>query len=398
MAKYRDISPLEFTYLAGDVEDYSPVVNQFVLEGRGELNLADWQAAVKKAAEANPGSRMRLAGRWGGRHWSDDGPMPKVQEIQTNWDGMGPEGYPFQKTRINLREDPTFEVNLLPGDDISRIIFRSHHAVTDGKGQLHFMEEVFRALNGEPLLGSTSTVMDMNIAEQEGFPEKQTIKGRYAPVTKAASDPNVHGVNWIRFDWKGKPNNLTAKLLLTVAQLVREQHGEEQPALIRVPADLRRYLKNDDRITIANASGAIDLLIEPDATVKSIRSAIIKAMRNKEDLAAFKKSQDWVRWLPGMIFRPRERDLAIIHKLGTYRNTGTVSYLGEMDLTKLSSAAFKAEKFFGLPIPFESRSIYLGIIYCHDTAVCTMGMPKALADLQGCREIANRICDILDSF
>ncbi len=84
----RPLSPPECGHIVFD-EISPPLVNQIVFEGNGQLDISDWQLAVKKASEANPGSRLVLHGHLGGCRWIDSGIVPPVSEIDgSEWDGM----------------------------------------------------------------------------------------------------------------------------------------------------------------------------------------------------------------------------------------------------------------------------------------------------------------------
>ena len=79
MAFYRNLSPLErSSYLAFEEADSSPRINQFILEGEGEFDLALLRKAVAQAAKVHPGSRLKLKGASKLSYWDDGGAPPNV--------------------------------------------------------------------------------------------------------------------------------------------------------------------------------------------------------------------------------------------------------------------------------------------------------------------------------
>ena len=113
MSFYRKPSPLEITYAGPDTEETSPFVNQFFIEGEGELVIDDWRAAVEKVAAANKGSRLRLKGVWGWKYWDDQGPLASVEAIDTDWDGSSSENAPILGRPIDIRKGPNAEIILM---------------------------------------------------------------------------------------------------------------------------------------------------------------------------------------------------------------------------------------------------------------------------------------------
>src|SRR5262245_20294854 len=127
-----------------------------VLEGDGSLSPEGLRAAMVQVAQANPGCRLILRGMLGWARWVAAGPVPPVRLVE-GWTTDEPNAE--IERPLSPFHGPTCEVVLAPSSR-PRIVFRSFHGVMDGRGLLHFAEEVFRALRGEQLVGSSCTLSD----------------------------------------------------------------------------------------------------------------------------------------------------------------------------------------------------------------------------------------------
>lgn len=392
MSFFRTPSPLEFSYIGMDTPSTGSVmVNQFLSQGQGSIDRAKLEDALRQAADANPGIRLRLRGFWGWRYWDDAGTNPVVEEINApEWDGMSSEHCPRIGEYIDLRKDSLVQASIIYTRNDVYLLFRTHHAITDGRGTVHFLADAFRIMRGEKPLGSTSKLTEWDIAMREERPPRPVIEGNCLPVTNFPVNPTARGCRWQRFVWNGDKNKLTAKIMFALAQLAWETHGDGK-ILIRIPADLRRYLKDEEGFTVANCSGALDFEMKPDQTLNQIRSQLVKAMRNKEDLSPFMESHKFARWMPPATFRVNPEILRKTHESGRYRMTAIVTNLGDVDLAPFTLDTYQPKELFGVPIAFENRPIYVGAASQGNNTGIMVGIPKALAT----QEQLQQFCDML---
>lgn len=382
MSFYRTPSPLEFTYIGADSPPISNTVNQFLSQGTGSINKSKLTDALRQAADANPGIKLRLRGFWGWRYWDDAGAYPIVEEIEApDWDGLSSENCPRIGQYIDLRKDPLVQASIIHTRQDVYLLFRTHHAITDGRGTVHFLADAFRIMRGEKPVGSTSKLTEWDIAMREERPPRPVVEGNCIPVTPFASRPLERGCRWQRFVWNGDKNKLTAKIMIALAQLAWENNGDGK-VLIRIPADLRRYLKADEGITTANCSGALDFEITPENSLNQIRSQLVKAMRNKEDLSPFAENHRYARWLPPSMFRNNPEILRKTHESRRYRMSAIVTNLGDVDLAPFTLDTYKPKELFGVPIAMENRPMYVGAATQGEDTGIMVGVPKALADQQ----------------
>ena len=398
MSFYRTPSPLEFSYIATDTPEKSPLVNQFFVTGEGSIDPQKLQGALNEAAQINPAFRFRLRGFWGWRYWDDEGPSPLVKEVNApDWDSSSSYQAPCLGDPINPRKDPVCLVCIIHAKNGYHVLFRTHHAVSDGRGTVHFIQDVFRILRGEQPIGSHSKITEWDVAQSNERPARPITEGDCIPLVKGSLDPDRLGYQWIRFSWQGSTNKFAAKLLSATSSLGREMYGDGK-VIVRIPADLRRYIEPDETFTTANCSGAIDLEIEPDLPVNKLQSKIIRAMRNKEDLSPFLDNHKYARWVPRAMMLQHPKNLRQNHVDQRYRMSGIISYLGEVDNSLFQCEGFKPTSQFGIPIPFENRSLFVGAAENDGSVDIIVGCPKALLTEAEIKSYSEKLAERLNSF
>lgn len=396
MGFFRQLSPSESLYVAQDTEEFSPFVNQFIVEGQGKLDPEKWRKAVAEVDKKNPGLKLKLKGFSGWRYWDSDGLTPEIISIDAEWDGVCSEDAPPFSPSINPRRDPVATITLISGTS-SHIVFRTHHAITDGMGLLHWMKEVFRALRGEPLLGSPGTKTEVDLPQS--IMEKRTVAPiqwrdclTIAPKSEA---PETTGYGWHRFHWEGSRYMILSKLLLALSQVAWEFHGEGKIAF-RIPSDLRGYFDKDEPYSTANLAGVIDFEVTPKDTVKSIQMKMGKIKKQYGDLKLTPKWIKLLNWMPGKILKFPTNKNSERHKTGLYCATANVSHLGHFEAETFSTDEFTATDVFAVPIALDSRS-FLTIFTTDNGLSATVGMPKAIGQNGVMKNVCDRIVEKLNT-
>ena len=105
MSKFRNISAAEFTFLGRDTETESPFVNQFFVEGKGNISKEQMQQAVSLATEKNPGISLQLKNHWAWRYWARNSNLPEVFEYSGPWQGNSSENTEVIDKPFNARTD-----------------------------------------------------------------------------------------------------------------------------------------------------------------------------------------------------------------------------------------------------------------------------------------------------
>lgn len=385
MAFYRYPSPVELSYIAEDTPETSPFVNQFVIEGVGDITVSDLQAAVHRVAEFMPEIRLVMRGVLKWRYWDDGGPLPRVYAVDaSHWDGQSSDNAPVLGAPMNVRKGPLCEVVLLEGEPL-RILFRTHHACTDGLGTLYLMESVFKVLRGEPVEPPNSRKTDWDVVQQEGHVEKQVKLGNAKPIFRNFSAPTARGYHWKRMRIPGSPSGITGKVMSVLADMAN--NGDDGRFLIRVPSDLRRYLPKDE-FTASNCAAAMDIEPEDVRGHKKMQHLLIQNMRNRQDLALLQPSFRWALRLPFFILRPKEKARLRMLARNRFVYSVMLTNLGEISPEKYCTSTFEFTGGFGVPIPLRAP-MTVGFCYFNKMLWLSIGMPSAV----GTREDLDRVSD-----
>ena len=404
MTFFRRISPVEATHLAKDKLPDGQFVNQFFIEGhfvngQTHFNKQDWENAVRKASEANPAINSQLRGRWGFRYWKNTGKIPEVLCYEGSWDGCSSTHFENIAPFINPRRDSNASIvliNQLASDETpakALILFRIHHGLCDGAATAHWIQEVFRALRGETLAGSISTLNEYDIVKRVDYPKPEVFRGRCLPVFPKSSQAEKQACHWIKYHWDQSEKRIVAKLLWILRKVAVEQHGEGR-TVFRLSADLRHYLNAEElqNVQFSNLSGIFDIDVKADDSVKRIQFKIIKALRNKQDLSVYpKRMLPLTRWVPGSIFNIKAKDAEKMHARGLCNITGMIGYANHIDLDAISFDGFSASGAFAIPMPIQDKSVFMGVASSPKGIDVIISAPNALSNTEHAFALAERI-------
>jgi len=358
-----------------------PFVNQMVLEGDGVPSPPPdgWDGAMTRVVEAQPGWRGRLHGFLGTCRWVADGPLPRVRVFpDSTWDGRSPDNAPFLLRPLPPRSGPACEVVILPGEP-TRIVVRTQHAQTDGRGTVLLARAFFAALRGdEPPRAVPGPLGDVGLARQLGVaPEK--IPGNDAAPVVGPAVPATFGTTWQRHRVEGRFSDLVPRLALLLARGIERR--PEQTIRMVIPVDMRRHVP--DLVSTANLTGLVRLavheLMEDSEPVAAIENSLRRAMDNREE-ARVMLSVEFVRWLP-LAFTAwiAKGGFRRALRTGAHGSTAILSNLGRLDLAALGGGGFRARRAFFIPPGNPGLPLFLGISG-DDAGVELCGtMPSALA-------------------
>jgi hypothetical protein len=374
MTYSRPLCRTEKVYLVLD-EKRPGFANQFILEGTGVLDREKWQKAVETASEANPGSRLVLRGTWAFSRWVDSGITPRVREMDSNgWDGSGPERGPaFLNESLPAREGPTCEVILLHGDP-HRIIFRTHHAVMDGRGTLHWIEDIIRALNGLPVNGSDSRITELEMCKS--FQKK----GRTPPAPEFIAptgmpEPGKAGVTWQHIRIPGRYKNLMGQVAVLIARYTWK-NGEGR-VRFSIPVDLRPR-KEGIRAT-GNLTNFIYLYPTPGTTPKDIRRDMAQQLEELKDGMLYWGDR-LIPFMPmGMIRRSIDKQLSVRNTTGRYHTTAVISNMGYVPVEYMQGAGFFGNYGWAIPPCQELMPLFFGMGAVENGTILMVSIPNSLA-------------------
>jgi len=348
--------------------------NGFILEGEGRVPAARWLAALQAVSAINPGARLRMVGK----RWESDGLPPRLRIIEegaphSDWDGRNSDRADFlYETPLPLDTGPTVELVVIhrPANK-TLLVLRSHHATMDGMGTMHFYLELFRALRGEPLVGTNAAFSDTDLMQSVGA-KKSTSKHLKTAAMTGQPRGDEAGDEWRRISL-GKPRkNQLARVADAVADFAR-QHSPQRSLLIGVPVDLRRHAPGLN--STANYTNMILVRLDPGEGGEAFRLRL-KEMLDQKMETVYPRILDVFKW-----FSLRRLDLMLSRRESNYRTkkaleTAVISNLGRHEAAPLSGGGFTVEKFYVIPI---KGSIFFGMACVNDAVELTLNIPRVLA-------------------
>ncbi|MGE5372054.1 MAG: hypothetical protein ACM3QZ_08715 [Solirubrobacterales bacterium] len=373
----RRVSLNERAFLAMDRLG-QPVVNQAVFESPTPVNPMLFKAAVEEASSANPGSRLVLKGRLAGCRWIDSGVTPVIREVDgSQWDGFGPDGAPFLDVPLDPVTGPTCEIVIANGGQkqpVQRIIFRTHHAVMDGRGTLFWAQDVFRAIRGLRPIGSHSALTDLEMARSIQSNTRKPYPAQFLAPTGKAEGTEL-GVTWSRVRLRGSFPNLLGQLSVLLAEEARRTGPG--PFLYGIPVDMRRHCP--DLTSTGNLTYSIYGFVEPEMTAEHITRDIRRQLaENREGMLSVEDTL--LRYIPlDWIAGSMRRTIRKRHLTGQYSLSAILSNLGRIPLAEYSGGGFKAAEMWAIPPPAEYYPYFVVLAGYRDILNLTVSVPKVLA-------------------
>jgi NRPS condensation-like uncharacterized protein len=353
----------------------SDMTFHFIFDGEGRLDPERWRKAVAVASEANPGTRLILKGHLGWSRWVDSGITPPVREVDgSNWDGMGTQNAPtFFLEPLPYRESPTCEIILIQGP-VPRVVFRTHHGVCDARGALFWVEDVFRALRGETVVGSTSNMTDVEMCRSFQDQYRTPFPTEHIAPTGSARG-NESGMIWKRCSLKGKIPHLLSRCVRLAAEEAW-RHGE---GVVRfgIPVDLRRH--KPELSSTGNLSFALYIEVKKDTTPDEIERDIALQI-SRGDEGRLTKGDELLEHIPlCLIRRMAARIIRKRHDRGIYSLSGILSNLGRVDLNRFHGGGFAAKNFWGIAPNSEYYPFFLVMMGYEGGTELILSVPRVLA-------------------
>lgn len=344
-----------------------------VLEGTGALDISRWEKAVAAACDANPGSRLIYTGwsRWA--KWVDSGVSAPIRVFDgTHWSGNGPDGAPFLFDPLPFQQTHSCEVVLVQGHP-SRVVFRTLHATMDGGGTLLWVYDIFRALRGEPLMGSSSTLTDTELLSGLNYPVRKKRKAGKCLAPTGAIEGEATGYIWKRAQLQGSFSRLLPRAALAIARETRKQGPGS--VCFNVPFDLR--LRIPGLRSTANLSRRLVLQVPPEATVDTIHEQMRYDLDHISGDPKILKLITYapLGWINRLFTFLRKKSL----RSGRYPTTGSISNLGRIQMDLLQGGGFETRTAFFIPPGTEAKPFFMTLAGCRDSVEMVVSMPKGLA-------------------
>jgi hypothetical protein len=351
-ARYvRPVSPLE---------RYSLVLNEAyryhvdgIVEGSGSIDREQLQQAVERAAAANPAIRVRLRGWLQYARWVDSGIAPKVRLLPlSDWDGRSEQNAPFLLERLRpMRGGAVADVLIVPGrDGKTRLVFRTLHAAIDGRGFLHWVAEVCRAMRGERLEGSDSKLTDMDIQQLHAdklAPEPPAAPAMCIPViAPSAGGREPLGYVWRRAIIDNNVQQLLPKTAVFLAQWARRREAGDVG--FTIPVDYRGVRTQE--MGLGNMTGYVRLTVPEGASSRGLMLQLGHNLRAYADcrqipgIRALLKLPVWY-----MLRRGRPQVDKALYTVTPSVPSGGIVSMGNMSADSYSFPGFDAQMLYGIP-------------------------------------------------
>ena len=335
--RHRKISPFEWIYLSA-ARHFPPLAIQLWIEAESLPARAELENALAVAATANPGARLVPAGGW----WVDSGKTPCIRNI--------PGSEPFSLTHpclhaaFSFKDAPPIEIVCWPG---TGLIFRCSHALMDAGGLVFFAEETFRALRGEPLLGTCTGISDHDYLAGLGHPRSRPLLSPDKKSPLGDPTPGKAGFLQARRTIPGQVSAVSARLACALEKM--HLHPDCSGRIL-LPVDLRQV--DASLRSTCNFSNALFLELPASSAWTAYHCRILELL-GRHDERAVSRLDALLRWIPAPLLGAgiqRLHDHQVKHD--RYLFSATVSHIGSVSLRAFSAQGFTPKAI--VPLPFDA--------------------------------------------
>jgi hypothetical protein len=372
----RRLSVFEYGHAAAGASAKTldpPRIITMVLEGESRVTPGQWGDALRCVVDANPGVCLRIQGFRQRARWTSDRALPPHVRVIENcqWDGSSQRGIELiEQTPLPLQAGPATELIIATGK-ITRVILRTHHALMDGMGVQHLFQELFRALRGEPLLGTNAAFSDVDLMRTVTSAGWRGGGTSPIPLTGGAQGAG-HGDVWQRLTLPAGPQqNFMGRVAEVAARYAWS--FKPGPARIAVAVSLRRHLPGLK--STMNFSSMFHVEMIPGETADDFRRKVREYLGQNRD-AAYPAVAEFIRYLSfGLIDRVSGRtpENYLRRKL---LETAVITNLGVIDMAPLTCAQFEPDNYYCLPVMGNS---FIVLSACGRHLNIVVGMPAVYA-------------------
>ncbi len=330
--------------------------------------------ALRQVADANPGACLRLRRDTWPVRWESAGPPPRLRVVEgCDWDARSEQGAEFIGAEpLSLEDGPSIELILARRTDgDTTLVLRTFHAVMDGGGFMHFYRELFRALRGEPLLGTNAAFSDVELMRSTGVRHSLS---RHIPTCGLMGEPagTATGDEWRRISLRGAQPQILARCAVAMAAFAHQR--SERTALIAVPVDLRRHAPG--LLSTTNFSAMLLVPLQPGDGVEAFRTRLAEMLAGRME-TVFPRWLDGVRrlplaWLDRLVSRTRAN-----YTRRRPLETLVVSNMGRYASAEYSCPGLRLQTLVPEPLPGSAFSALAGV---DDRVELIINLPRVLGD------------------
>lgn len=390
---YKKVSNTERFYQV--CEKISPPFSlQMLVEGKGNITIEDLREAVKVVSKLNKGTIINLKRKGLNQYWIEGTLLPSVkladekyfEQFDDNRVLLDNFNNPYFYNKLNVENGPACEIWLIKGKK-TRVLFRGHHSLMDARGLLFWAEEVFRYLKKEPLLGTNTTIRD--IEYYKTFEQNSNVKkvplGARSPSPLGKTIGNDLTPIWARKKLYGNYPTLVSQLIYLLTQ--ESFKHSDRPANFMISADLRNKENNFQSTT--NLSSPMYLTVKKEHTWLDIYTEIVTSFKENRD-KQIDKSESIVHFVPvNLLSNVLDKFLKSIYKKDSHMFSVAISNLGKIDPESFSTSTFKCSNTLFLPVDIPGFSIsliavenpeYIDLILSAPTFIANNGRLEKLMD------------------
>ncbi|GHE43760.1 non-ribosomal peptide synthetase [Streptomyces vinaceus] len=340
----RPVSPTEHLYLAAG-HARGAMALRIVVEGRGAPAPAALRAAVARAAESCPGSRLVRRGPV----WSAEGPLPAIRYAAP---GAGRLDVSHPATAALLTGDPHrdapagCEVLVVPAaaHGTDTLVFSASHALMDGHGALTWVREVFRALRGEPGRPALARDTDRTLLHRLRATARRPALAPAHPSPLGTRPPGPERTLWLRRTLPGHHPALTARLAQALADSTAAAGGGTR---VMIPVDLRRH--RPGIASTGNLTLPLFLDLDPGQEWPQAQGALLQALADDRELAEGFESSLLPLPTPATRLLLRAAQAAAV-RADRHLASAVISHLGRLDPAEFRGGGFTAKTLYALPV------------------------------------------------
>lgn len=380
--KIRRISCNEQLYL--DMQDLmNTFAIQFILEYEGIVDKKKLENAIKYVLSKSNDTNLMLVNNY----WNKSMEDIKIKDISIKTDDLFEDD--FFKKKIDYKKH-SLEVYLLKHLNKKYIVFRLLHSVSDGKGAIAFVDNVFRRLKNESLVQCSNSFNEQDLVKDiTVFNKNIKLKPRYK------FDGEINNVKYYIPRWNvvsvsGYHSGVIAKIAYVLSK-----YFENDEINFMIPVDVRRYLDNDKYL--GNMTLPIFLNVLKKDTWQEINGKLLYSLKNKEELN--KKSLEYFGYSK-LSYRMRELILKFIMKYlnssKLFTNGSIISYLGRINADKYSNDMFRIVDFISLPLQQPSALFSIVVTEVNDKTNIAISSYEEQLDKIIFNEITNNLKESLE--
>ncbi|KOY57440.1 non-ribosomal peptide synthetase [Streptomyces sp. XY332] len=399
----RPVSATEHLYLsAGHAR--GTMALRIVVEGHTAPEPAALRAAVARAAETCPGSRLVRRGPV----WTAGGPLPTIRYATPATGGIDvsdPATAALLTGRSRRNDPPECGILVVPDTsadtDTATLVFSAPHALMDGHGALTWVREVFRALRGEPGRPALAPDTDRGLLRRLGASGRRPalVPDRPSPLGRPVPGPEQ--TLWLRRTLPGHHRALTARLAQALTDSAATARARSGGALsgsarsggaarggtrVMIPVDLRRH--RPGTVSTGNLTLPLFLDLSPGQEWPRAQVTLLRALAENQELAeGFESALLPLPTAAGRLLLRAAQAGAV--RADRHLASAVVSHLGRLDPAEFSGGGFTATTLYALPVHAPLVPVSMVATETNTATELTMGVRGG----PGLAERATRLLD-----